>query len=47
MVQGMLPGELLTVEELGEGVHGVILVMNIDNIDGVIGKVVVDDELLA
>jgi len=37
-------GELLSSEEAGEGIETVILVMGLTNLNGIISKVVVDDE---
>ena len=47
LVQCVLSWEFLAVKELREGVHAVVLVVDIDDVDCVISQVVVDDELLA
>ena len=47
LVQCVLSWEFLAVKELREGVHAVVLVVHVDDVDCVICQVVVDDELLA
>ncbi len=43
----MLSWEFLAEKEFREGVHAVVLVVDVDDVDCVIGQVVVDDELFA
>ncbi len=46
LVQRVLSWEFLTEKEFWERIHTVVLVMDIDNVNGIISQIVMDNKLL-